>query len=86
VEELSVALENLEVYNNVLHEEVHVVYDQLHPNMLSEVVEMGATAAEVDEGGLYGELDIFEAPPVNVVDNHPPEASSRSGAAKDVED
>jgi hypothetical protein len=33
VEELSVALENLQAYNNTLHEEVHVLYDQLHPNV-----------------------------------------------------
>jgi ATP-dependent helicase YprA (DUF1998 family) len=26
VEELSLALENLQVYNNILHEEVHVLY------------------------------------------------------------
>jgi hypothetical protein len=87
VEELSMALENLQVYNNVLHEEVHVLYNQLHPNLPLEVVEMGAGAAEADEGGTYGELDIFGAPPpMNIVDNHPPEASSGSGAAKDVED
>jgi hypothetical protein len=29
VEELSVALANLQAYNNTLHEEVHVLYDQL---------------------------------------------------------
>jgi hypothetical protein len=27
VEELSVALENFQAYNNTLHEEVHVLYD-----------------------------------------------------------
>jgi hypothetical protein len=63
VEELSVALENLQVYNNVLHEEVHVLYDQLHPNVPPEVADMGVGAAEVDEGGPYAELDIFGAPP-----------------------
>jgi hypothetical protein len=41
VEELSVALENMQVYNNALHEEVHVLYDQLHPNVPSEVAGMG---------------------------------------------
>jgi hypothetical protein len=87
VEELSVALENLQAYKNVLHEEVHVLYDQLHPNMPSKVAEMGAGVAGADDGGLYGELDIFGAPPpMNVADNHPPKASSGSGATKDVED
>ena len=37
VEELNVALENLQAYNNVLHEDVHVLYDHLHPNVLPEV-------------------------------------------------
>jgi chromosome segregation ATPase len=34
VEELSTAVDNLQVYCNTLHEEVHVLYSQLHPNML----------------------------------------------------
>jgi chromosome segregation ATPase len=42
VEELSVALENLQAYNNILHEEVHVLCDQFHPNVPPEVAEMGA--------------------------------------------
>jgi hypothetical protein len=45
VEELSVALENLQVYNNALHKEVHVLYDQLHPNVPQVVAAMGAGAA-----------------------------------------
>jgi hypothetical protein len=45
VEELSVALENLKAYNNTLHEEVHVLYDQLHRNMPLEVAAMGASAS-----------------------------------------
>jgi hypothetical protein len=87
VEELSVALENLQAYNNVLHEKVHVLYDQLHPNVPPEVTEMGAGAAGADEGGPYGELDIFRAPPpMNIMDDHPPKASSRSGVTKNVKD
>jgi hypothetical protein len=31
VEELSTTMENLQVYCNTLHEEVHVLYSQLHP-------------------------------------------------------
>jgi hypothetical protein len=50
VEELSMALKNLQAYNNVLHKEVHVLYDQLHPNVPPEVAEMGAGAAGADEG------------------------------------
>jgi hypothetical protein len=33
VEELSSAIDNLQVYCNTLHEEVHVLYSQLHPNV-----------------------------------------------------
>jgi hypothetical protein len=85
--ELSLALENLQAYNNVLHEDVHVLYDQLHPNVSPEVAEMGAGAAGAGEGGPYGELDIFRAPPsMNIMDDRPPEASNGSGATKNVKD
>jgi hypothetical protein len=63
-----------------------VLYEQLHPNVPPEVAEMGAGAAGAVEGGPYGELDIFGAPPMNIVDDRPPEASSGSRAAKNVED
>jgi hypothetical protein len=33
VEELSSAVDNLQVYCNTLHEEVHVLNSQLHPNV-----------------------------------------------------
>jgi hypothetical protein len=79
--ELSVALENLQAYNNTLHEEVHVLYDQLHPSVPPEVASMGA---ETSGGGPYGELDLFEAlPSMNLADERSTEASSRAGAAKD---
>jgi hypothetical protein len=61
VGELSVALENLQACNNALHEEVHVLYDQLHPNMPPEVVVMGAGASGVAGGGPYGELNLLGA-------------------------
>jgi hypothetical protein len=87
VEELSVALENLQGYNNALHEEVHMLYDQLHPNVPPEVavMEAGATGAAGERP--YGELDPFGAPPsMNIADDRPPEASSGAGADKDAED
>jgi hypothetical protein len=87
VEELSVTLENFQAYNNTLHEEVHVLYDQLHPNVPLEVAAMGAGASGATDGGPYGELDLFEAPPsMNIADDRSPEASSGAGAAKDEDD
>jgi hypothetical protein len=78
VDELSLALENLQV---------HELYDQLHPNVPPEVAEMGVGAAGAGEGGPYGELNIFGAPPsMNIEDVRPPEASSGSGATKNAED
>jgi hypothetical protein len=86
VEELSVALENLQEYKNTLDEEVHVLYDQLHPNVPPEVAAMGAGASGAAGGGPYGELDLFGAPPcMNIVDDRSPEASSGAGAVKDMD-
>jgi hypothetical protein len=42
VEELSLAMDNLQVYYNTLHEEVHVLYSQLHPNVPVDPVGMEA--------------------------------------------
>jgi chromosome segregation ATPase len=38
VEELSSAIDNLQAYCNTLHEEVHVLYSQLHPNVPADPV------------------------------------------------
>jgi chromosome segregation ATPase len=38
VTELSAALDNLQVYCNTLHEEVHVLYARLHPDVPSNTV------------------------------------------------
>jgi hypothetical protein len=87
VVELSVALENLQVNNNTLHEEVHVLYDQLHTNVPSDIAAMGAGTSGEADGGPYGELDLFGAPPsMNLADVRSPEASGGAGAAKDAED
>jgi chromosome segregation ATPase len=37
VEELSSTVDNLQVYCNTLHEEVHVLYSQLHPNVPADL-------------------------------------------------
>jgi hypothetical protein len=47
VEELSSAVDNLQVYCNTLHEEVHVFYSQLHPNIPTDPVGMEAEPSGV---------------------------------------
>ena len=42
VEELSTAVDYLQVYCNTLHEEVHVLYSQLHPNVPADPIGMEA--------------------------------------------
>jgi hypothetical protein len=42
VTELSAAFDSLQVYCNTLHEEVHVLYARLHPNVPSDTAAMGA--------------------------------------------
>jgi hypothetical protein len=82
VAELSASLENLQAYCNTLHEEVHVLYDRLHPNVPPEVAAMGAGPSGAANGGPDGELDLFGAPPsMNLADERSPDADS--GAAKD---
>ena len=86
MEELSVALENLQVYNNALHKKVHVLYDQPHPNVPPEVAAMGAGASGAAGGGPYGELDLFGAPPsMNLAYDRSHKASSGAGGAKDID-
>jgi hypothetical protein len=77
---LSTSLENLQAYCNTLHEEVHVLYGRLHPNMPPEVAAMGVGPS----GTTDGELGLFGAPPsMNLADERSPEGGS--GAAKDEE-
>jgi hypothetical protein len=82
VAELSASLENMQAYCNTLHEEVHVLYDWLHPNVPPEIAAMGAGPCGAANGGPDGELDLFGAPPsMNLADERSPEAGS--GATKD---
>ena len=59
VEELSSAVDILQVYCNILHEEVHVLYSQLHPNVPADPVGMGAGPSGAAGEALGGELDLF---------------------------
>jgi hypothetical protein len=79
VEELSSAVDNLQVYCNALHEEVHVLYSQLHPNVPTDPVGMGAGPSGAAGEALGGELDLFRSPPsMNLVDEWPPTPDSKA--------
>jgi hypothetical protein len=80
VEDLSLAMDNLQVYNT-LHEEVHVLYSQLHPNVPANPVGM-----EVGPSHVAGdELDLFRPPPsMELVDewSSTPDSKATKGEKK----
>ena len=61
-EELSSAMDNLQVYT--LHEEIHVLYSQLHPNVPVDLVGMEAGPSRVAGEALGGELNLFRPLPL----------------------
>jgi hypothetical protein len=63
VNELSAAIDNLQVYCNTLHEEVHVLYSQLHPHVPADPVRSEAGPSHTAGEALGGELDLFRPPP-----------------------
>jgi hypothetical protein len=73
VKELSSAIDNLQVYCNTLHEEVHVLYSQLHLSAPAHPVESEAGPLHVAGHALGGELDLFQPPPsMRLVDEWSP--------------
>jgi hypothetical protein len=85
VTELSAALDSLQVYCNTLHEEVHVLYARLHPDVSPNATAIGAGPSGTANEGLDEELDLFRPPPsMNLADEWSPAAGNR--AAKDDED
>jgi hypothetical protein len=62
VAELRASLENLQAYCNTLHEEVHVLYDRLHPNVPPDMAAMVAGPSGTANGGSDGGIDLFGAP------------------------
>jgi hypothetical protein len=85
VDELSTTLDNLQVYCNTLHEEVHVLYGRLHLDVLADLVGMGAGPSGTTGEGPDGELDLFKPPPsMNLADERSPAADSE--ATKDNKD
>jgi hypothetical protein len=79
VEELSTTVDNLQVYCNILHEEVQVLYSQLHPNVPVDPIGMGAGPSGAAGEALGGELDLFRPPPsMNLVDEWSPKPDSEA--------
>jgi hypothetical protein len=73
------------VYCNTLHEEVHVLYARLHPDVPSDDAEMGAGPSGTANEGPDGELDLFRLPPsMNLANERSPAAGNE--ATKDDED
>jgi hypothetical protein len=72
-------VDNLQVYCNTLHEEVHVLYLRLHPGVRADPVRMGARPSGTAGEALGGELDIFRPPPsMNLVDEWSPTPDSEA--------
>jgi hypothetical protein len=85
VAELSVALDSLQVYCNTLHEEVHVLYARLHPDVPADTVAIAAGPLGTAGEGPDGELDLFRPPPsMNLADERSPTAGNEE--TKDDED
>jgi hypothetical protein len=77
VAELSAALDSLQVYCNTLHEEVHVLYARLHPDMPVDAVAIGAGPSGTANEGPNEELDLFRPPPsMNLADERSPVAGN----------
>jgi hypothetical protein len=73
VAELNLAVEDLQTYCNTLHEEVHVLYSQLHPSEPTDPVESEAGPSHVAGQALGSELDLFQPPPsMRLVDEWSP--------------
>jgi hypothetical protein len=79
VEELSAALDNLQVYCNTLHEEVHVLYARLNLDVPSDAAAMEAEPSGTANEGPEGELDLFKPPPsMNLADERSPVARNEA--------
>jgi phage host-nuclease inhibitor protein Gam len=82
VEEVSTVVDNLQVYCNTLHEEVHVLYSRLHPDVPADPIGMGAGPSGTPGEAFGGELDLFKPPPsMNLADEWTPTPDNE--AAKD---
>jgi hypothetical protein len=85
VDELGTVLDNLQAYFNTLHEEVHMLYAQLHADMPSDTAAMEVGPSGTANAGPEWELDLFKPPPtMNLADEQSPAADSE--ATQDNED
>jgi hypothetical protein len=85
VEELSLAMDNLQVCCNALHEEVHVLYSQLHPNVPANLVGTEAGPSHIAGEACDGEPDLFRPPPsMKLVDewSSTPDSKATKGEKK----
>jgi hypothetical protein len=78
LEELSKVVDNLQVYCNTLHEEVHELYSRLHPDVPADPVGMGAGPSGRAGEALGGKLDLFKPPPMNLADERSPTTDSEA--------
>jgi hypothetical protein len=79
VEELNSAIDTLQAYCNTLHEEVHVLYSQLHPSEPADPVGTEDRPSHVAGEAFGGELDLFRPPPsMKLVDEWSPTPDSEA--------
>jgi hypothetical protein len=79
VDELSTTLDNLQVYCNTLHEEVHVLYGRLHLDVPADLVGMGARPSGIAGERYDGELDLFKPSPyMNLANERSPTTDSEA--------
>jgi outer membrane murein-binding lipoprotein Lpp len=72
-------------YCNTLHEEVHVLYSRLHPDVPADPVPMGVGPSRTTGEGTDEELDLFRPPPsMNLADDRSPTVGNEE--TKDDED
>ena len=83
-QDLVLAYNDLEDYSNVLHEEVHQLYYQLHPDDAPRAAEAEGGVVLADGGEPDADLDI-EATPMLVLGGESPSDSDVSEVATDTE-
>jgi hypothetical protein len=68
-----------QVYCNTLHEEIHILYGRLHPDLPTDAAAMEAGPSGTTNEGLGGELDLLKPPPSrNLADERSPAADSEA--------